>query len=56
MEYLDVFLVSIGGTATALLFVGFLSKSLISHLFNKEMESYKSKISHENNIELEGYG
>ncbi len=53
MEYLEVFLVSIGGTATALLVVGFLSKSLIAHLFNKEMESYKSKISHENNVALE---
>lgn len=53
MEYLDVFLVSIGGTTTALLVVGFLSKSLIGHIFNKEMESYKSKLSHENNIAIE---
>ena len=53
MEYLDVFLVSIGGTATALLVVGYLSRSLISHLFNKEMEGYKARISLENNIALE---
>lgn len=53
MEYLDVFLVAIGGTTTALLIVGFLSKSLISHLFNKEMESYKSKLSLENSVTLE---
>lgn len=53
MGYLDIFLVSIGGTSTALLVVGFLSKSLISHLFNKEMESYKSQLNHENDIALE---
>lgn len=45
MEYLDVFLVSIGGTATALLVVGFLSKSLLTHLFAKELVGYKSKYS-----------
>lgn len=53
MEYLDVFLVSIGGTTTALLVVGFLSRSLIGHFFTKEMESYKSRLSRENSIELE---
>jgi len=53
MEFLDVFLVSIGGTATALLIAGFLSKSLLTHLFAKEMESYKSKINHENSVALE---
>lgn len=53
MEYLNVFLVSIGGSATVLLVVGFLSKSLIAHLFAKEMESYRQKLNYENSAALE---
>ena len=53
MEYLNVFLVSIGGTATALFIAGFLSKSLLNHLFAKEMETYKSKLDYENRVALE---
>jgi len=53
MEYLDVFLVSIGGTTTALLVIGFLSKSLVIHIFNREIERYKSQLNYENNIAIE---
>ena len=53
MDIINVLLVAIGGTATALLAVGFLSKTLVSHLINKEMENHKAQLSHENNIALE---
>ncbi len=53
MEYLEVFLISIGGTTTALLIAGSLSRSLLTHFFAKEMESYKSKLNHENSVALE---
>jgi len=53
MEFLEVLFVSIGGTATVLLVVGLLSKYLLTQLLAKDLEIYKAKLSHENNITLE---
>lgn len=53
MEYLNILLVSIGGTTAVLLIAGFLSKSLMTHLFTKEIERYKQEINHLNNAALE---
>lgn len=53
METLEIIILSFGGTASALVAVGFLCKSLVSHWFLKELEQYKSKINFENNQALE---
>ncbi|MBT2949663.1 hypothetical protein ACEO96_18920 [Vibrio anguillarum] len=53
MNILEVMLVSFGGTAVALSTAAFLSKKLLGHWFNKELEEYKAKIGHENSIALE---
>lgn len=48
-------LISFGGTTTACVVVGFLSKSLLSHWFKKELEAYKAKVNHENATALENF-
>lgn len=53
MDILEILLLSFGGTATALVVVGYFGKSLITHWFGKELEKYKSDISHANNKALE---
>ncbi len=53
MDYLNVFLVSMGGTATLLIVAGYLAKSYITFQLNKEMEDYKTKNNHDYNIKIE---
>lgn len=49
MDYINVFLVSVGGSASLLAIAGYAVKSYISFQLTKEMEAYKAK----NNLDIE---
>jgi hypothetical protein len=54
-DYIFIFITSIGGTSSILLIAAFLGKSLLSNLFNRELEKIKAQLSiqvHEKNIKI----
>lgn len=53
MEIINVVFVALGGAASALVVVAFLGQKLVSYWFGRELESYKGKVSKENNEALE---
>ena len=54
-DYIFIFITSIGGTSSILLIAAFLSKSLLSNIFNRELEKIKAELSiqvHEKNTKI----
>jgi len=54
-EYILIFITSLGGTSSILLITAFLGKSLLSNLFNRELEKFKAQLSiqvHEKNTKI----
>lgn len=53
LEYWQVLIATLGGSAVLLLAVGFLVRNLITHLLSKDVERFKADLQHNATIQLE---
>lgn len=53
MSAIEIIIASIGSTATLVLILGWLSKSLVIHLLDKDIDRYKLTLQAEKNTEIE---
>jgi phosphoenolpyruvate synthase/pyruvate phosphate dikinase len=52
-EFWQILIATLGGSAVLLLAVGFLVKTLVSHLLSKDVERFKAEVQHNATLQLE---